>query len=429
VTYCFAILLRLTIDCDVGGFQLWDQCAPTFGTLPRSMYTLFQVITLDSWSSGIGRNVFSVEPMLFPVFLCFLFITTFGLLNVVVGVIVENTLSAAKQNENLRKRRTKAQFKKDLLVLKNIFEQADMDGDGFLDRHEFKDILRRQEIKTDFAEIEVPIDDPDMIFDMLDEEEEGKLDVAAFVAGIQRVRGAPTSLDFKAMFVVVKAINRRLLHMEQVLAPQLQPKQKEFNLNEVGDQSFTCQVSPVSCESNLERTIMRRVRRPSFTSTSPASSRKFPQGIARHEVELEAVQSHGHNSTLVSTANFESLIRDLRAEHVREVHRLKEMASKLETQCRKMHMLTKNSMTPNLRGSEPSDHPLQPSEEAGRLQKHMQPVVGEPPSLPEGQHNSPTVKNGHAVGTATTVLSDGVLQGGHAKKEPTIGHQTNSITL
>lgn len=283
-------------------------------------------------------------------------------------------------------------------------------------------ILRRQEIKTDFAEIEVPIDDPDMIFDMLDEEEEGKLDVAAFVAGIQRVRGAPTSLDFKAMFVVVKAINRRLLHMEQVLAPQHQPKQKEFNLNEVGDQSFTCQVSPASCESNLERTIMRRVRRPSFANTSPTGSRKIPQGIATHEVELEAVSSHGQSSTLVSTANFESLIRDLRAEHVRDIHRLKEMASKLETQCRKMHELAKNGMRPNLR-SEPSDQPLQrnpPSEEAGRLQKHMQPVVGEPPSLPEGQHNSPTARNGHAVGTATTVLSDGVLPG-HAKKEPTIG--------
>jgi len=409
VTYCFAILLRITIDCEVGGFQQWDQCAPTFGSISRSMYTLFQVITLDSWSSGIGRNVFSVEPALFPVFLRFLFITTFGLLNVVVGVIVENTLNAAKQNEILRQRRTKIQMLRDSLVLKTIFEQADIDCNGYLDRHEFQDILRRSDVRRDLAEIEVPMDDPDMIFDMLDEEELGRLDVAAFVLGIQRVRGAPTSLDTKAMFVVVKAINRRLLHMEQVLTPQ---PQREFNLNEVGDQGFTCQVSPFSCESNLERTIMRRVRRPSFTSTSPVSARKMPQGSATHEVELETVACNGQSSTMVSN-NFESLIRDLQAEHTREVHRLKERATKLEAQNKKLQEFAR----PNPRGSEPSDQPLERNPPSGRLQKYMQPVVGEPPRHPVGQHNnSPTApRNGHAVGTTTSVVPPA-----HAKKEPAI---------
>merc|ERR1719428_2251090 len=76
----------------------WDH-EEYFGTVARSMYTLFQILTLESWSSGIARHVVTNQPELTAFFLLFLMFTHYGLLNIVVGVIVENTLAAARMNE------------------------------------------------------------------------------------------------------------------------------------------------------------------------------------------------------------------------------------------------------------------------------------------------------------------------------------------
>merc|ERR1719335_1908056 len=73
----------------------WDH-EEYFGTVGRSMYSLFQIMTLESWSSTIVRHVLSNQPSMAIFILMFVLSATFGLLNLVVGVIVENTLTAAR---------------------------------------------------------------------------------------------------------------------------------------------------------------------------------------------------------------------------------------------------------------------------------------------------------------------------------------------
>lgn len=55
-----------------------------------------QMITLENWADGIVRHVVSNEPLMVVFFFVFIVITTFGLLNLVVGVIVEDTLATAR---------------------------------------------------------------------------------------------------------------------------------------------------------------------------------------------------------------------------------------------------------------------------------------------------------------------------------------------
>ena len=58
--------------------------------------------------------------------------TTFGLLNLVVGVIVENTLSAARNNEEKIRQQQERERARVLGHLRDIFEMADEDGSGIL---------------------------------------------------------------------------------------------------------------------------------------------------------------------------------------------------------------------------------------------------------------------------------------------------------
>ncbi len=59
-----------------------------FGTLGRTLYTLFQVMTLESWSMGISRPVMEKFPYAFVFFIPFILIATYTTLNIFIAVVV-----------------------------------------------------------------------------------------------------------------------------------------------------------------------------------------------------------------------------------------------------------------------------------------------------------------------------------------------------
>jgi voltage-gated sodium channel len=64
-----------------------------FGTVGASFYTLFQIMTLESWSMGIVRPVMEVYPYAWLFFVPFILVTTFATLNLLIGVIVNSMQS------------------------------------------------------------------------------------------------------------------------------------------------------------------------------------------------------------------------------------------------------------------------------------------------------------------------------------------------
>jgi len=70
-----------------------------FGTLGRSGYTLFQIMTLESWSMGIVRPVMNVYSWAWAFFIPFIMVTTFAVVNLLVGLIV-NSMQAAHGEED-----------------------------------------------------------------------------------------------------------------------------------------------------------------------------------------------------------------------------------------------------------------------------------------------------------------------------------------
>jgi len=71
---------------------------PWFGTLGRSLYSLFQIMTLESWSMGIVRPVMDQFPMAWLFFVPFIVITAFSVLNLFIGLLV-NTMQSAVEEE------------------------------------------------------------------------------------------------------------------------------------------------------------------------------------------------------------------------------------------------------------------------------------------------------------------------------------------
>jgi voltage-gated sodium channel len=59
-----------------------------FGGIPESLYTLFQVMTLEGWSDGVVRPVMEIYPTAWLFFIPFIVATSFTVLNLFIGVIV-----------------------------------------------------------------------------------------------------------------------------------------------------------------------------------------------------------------------------------------------------------------------------------------------------------------------------------------------------
>lgn len=71
-----------------------------FGTLSRSLYSLFQIMTLESWSMGIVRPVMEVHSNSWLFFIPFILVTAFAVMNLVVGLIVNSMQDAHAAEEH-----------------------------------------------------------------------------------------------------------------------------------------------------------------------------------------------------------------------------------------------------------------------------------------------------------------------------------------
>jgi voltage-gated sodium channel len=94
----FLLILIIYYIAAVMATKLFAASFPEwFGTLGASAYSLFQVMTLESWSMGIVRPVMEVYPLAWAFFVPFILMTTFAVMNLIVGLIVSSMQDAASE--------------------------------------------------------------------------------------------------------------------------------------------------------------------------------------------------------------------------------------------------------------------------------------------------------------------------------------------
>lgn len=115
--------------------QLFGERFPEwFGTLGESFYTLFQVMTLESWSMGIVRPIMEVYPFAWVFFVPFIFIVTFVMINLVVAIIIDAMAILNKEEEKHIIEEVSSnrdivndeiiELKKEIIELKNLLKDS-----------------------------------------------------------------------------------------------------------------------------------------------------------------------------------------------------------------------------------------------------------------------------------------------------------------
>lgn len=91
-----------------------------FGTIGKSLYTLFQIMTLESWSMGIVRPVMVIHPLAWAFFVPFIMITTFAIVNLFIGIIVDAMQSQHTEEQEIMHEETKSLLSGEEAILSEI---------------------------------------------------------------------------------------------------------------------------------------------------------------------------------------------------------------------------------------------------------------------------------------------------------------------
>lgn len=110
IFYVFAVI----------GTHLYSSSFPEwFGTIGKTMFTLFQILTLESWSMGIVRPVMVEYPYAWIYFILYILVATFTMLNLFIAIIVNAMHSSADETAE----ESRMEIKHDLFNALNAMEE------------------------------------------------------------------------------------------------------------------------------------------------------------------------------------------------------------------------------------------------------------------------------------------------------------------
>lgn len=101
--------------------------------------------------------------------------------------------------------------------LRDIFQDADVDGSGTLSFEEVRTAINKPEIYNKLRMIDFPVDNPEQVFDMLDYDESGELTIEEFITGCLRMKGPAQSKDLLVAQVALDCVKKQYVIFEQEL--------------------------------------------------------------------------------------------------------------------------------------------------------------------------------------------------------------------
>lgn len=173
------------------------------GSVWAWMYTLIQVLTLDSWN-GIARPLQSYVSGCWAFFYAYIAVAVIVFMNLVTAVIVENALSHSKQDEETLLAQKDQDEKRLMKTFRQLFTIMDEDSSGTLTLEEFQNAFETKEVATKLKLLGFKEDDCQVIFNLLDEGD-GSLTIDEFFDGLQEMKGPAQA---KQCFMIRKRVEQ-----------------------------------------------------------------------------------------------------------------------------------------------------------------------------------------------------------------------------
>jgi len=194
-----------------------EEMEKAFGSVSKSMVSLFQAVTAGRNWGELSTMLEEIHPFLFMVFLMFMAIVMFGLLNVVTAVFVESAMRATQHYRDLLVHEKLMRERISVQHLKEIFKAIDIDNSGAISLEEMESFLSDDTLKLQeyFEALELNASDTQTLFHLLDRDGSGEVDIDEFCDGCMRLGGNAKSFDINCMWYEIKRSHRDMLKLVQ----------------------------------------------------------------------------------------------------------------------------------------------------------------------------------------------------------------------
>jgi len=195
IVYCLSVTITTTVGHSEYVREHWRDSQKYVGTIYRTMWTIIQVITFDNWATDIARPMSEVSPITTWVMLGIITICTFGVLNVIIAVMVERTLTIAKENRDIIGGVLEKTEKELLKSMADDFFALDADGSGELDYEEFQKLIRTPSFGFKLRLLGVFEDEAESLFELMDADSSGTVSPEEFCGGLSKIKGPAKGQD------------------------------------------------------------------------------------------------------------------------------------------------------------------------------------------------------------------------------------------
>jgi len=235
IVYCVAVVLTTTVGHSVYVREHWTDSQQYVGTVYRSMWTIVQVVTFDGWATDIARPMSKVSPATTWVLLFVITICTFGVLNVIIAVMVERTLTIARENRDIIGGVLEKTEKELLTSMAQDFFALDEDGSGELDFEEFQKLIRTPTFSFKLRLLGIFEDEAESLFELMDADSSGTVSPEEFVGGLQKLKGPAKGADLVQLITFAqKQCSRASRFGERIAKLNIKADEIQGRLHSIG---------------------------------------------------------------------------------------------------------------------------------------------------------------------------------------------------
>lgn len=199
-----------------------DSLKADFGSLPRSLYTLFMSMSGGvSWGDPVA-NLAKAGGHYLAMFIVYEAFTLFAVLNIITGFFVDNAMESQKNDKDqaiTNQLKNRAKYIKEF---QSIFDEIDEDKSGDITFDELHDNMHNARLRVYLAHLNIDIDKAWDIFRLLDTGNDGSVSMEEFVVGCLKLRGPAKTTD-------IHLVRRELSDLRNIVSQSLKKLQSSVD--------------------------------------------------------------------------------------------------------------------------------------------------------------------------------------------------------
>jgi len=161
-------------------------------------------------------------------YMAFVILTIFGLLNILVGIFVQEAEELSKWDKDFVVDGFVTKKKEKEKDISDLFDLMDTEQNGVLSLKELSDALEDDAIAAQFAHLEVEVDKVSVLFHVLDVDGNGKITREEFIQGLAKLHGHANATDVADLLIEEQKMNNKMDQLKDWIGQRIDTLQDKL---------------------------------------------------------------------------------------------------------------------------------------------------------------------------------------------------------